>query len=168
MTLRSWATPLVIGAFLVMAVSGTLMFFHLDSRLNNVAHEWGGWVLVAAGIAHLILNWRAFSCYLKRPLAVGIMGAFAVVLGLSFVPLDSMANRRGNDVELVMGAIGNASVETLAELSGQTSQEVITAIEETGLADVVATDTVSRLAGGNRERQGAILSAAFGRMRVSE
>lgn len=67
-----------------------------------------------------------------------------------------------------MGAIGNASVETLAELSGQTSDEVITALAGQGIVDVNPTDTVTRLAGASRERRGTILSAAFGRMRAVE
>lgn len=40
---RNWATPLTIGSFLLMAVTGLLMFFHLDTGLNKAAHEWLGW-----------------------------------------------------------------------------------------------------------------------------
>lgn len=39
MTYREWATPLTIGSFLLIAVTGVLMFFHLDSGLNKLAHE---------------------------------------------------------------------------------------------------------------------------------
>ena len=39
---RDWATPLTAGAFIVLAVTGLLMFFHLDRGLNHLAHEWLG------------------------------------------------------------------------------------------------------------------------------
>lgn len=41
-SLRKWATPLTIGSFLLMGVTGILMFFHLDIGLNKLAHEWAG------------------------------------------------------------------------------------------------------------------------------
>ena len=37
---REWATPLTIGAFGLMSVTGMLMFFHLDTGFNKLAHEW--------------------------------------------------------------------------------------------------------------------------------
>jgi len=167
MSMRSWATPLVIGSFLVMSVSGILMFFHLDSRLTNLAHEWGGWVLVAGVLAHLLLNWRPFTIYLRRPLAVGIIAVCVAILGLSFVPQGSSLRDRGYDFDMVVDAMSNASVETLADLSGQTADEVITALADEGLGSVAATDTVAEIAGASRDRRGAVISAALRRGRAS-
>ena len=87
MSLRSWATPLVIGSFLVMAGTGVLMFFHLDSGLNKGLHEWAGLVMVGAGFGHIALNWRPFMMYFRRPVARTLIGGGAVILALSFVPL---------------------------------------------------------------------------------
>ncbi|MBW6506106.1 MAG: hypothetical protein K0B00_05065 [Rhodobacteraceae bacterium] len=151
-----------------MAVSGVLMFFHLGGALNTFAHEWAGWALVVGGLAHLTLNWRPFTGYLKRPVAAAIMGVFAVILGLSFIPLGGTAEGRGGDLRLVMGAMGNARIETLAELSGQTPAAVIAALAAQGIDGAGADDTVTGLSGGNRERQGLILSAAFAGMRTTE
>jgi len=67
-TLRNWATPLTVATFLFMGVTGILMFFHMDSALNKLLHEWGGWLMVIGVLAHLLLNWRPFTSYLKRPL----------------------------------------------------------------------------------------------------
>jgi hypothetical protein len=36
---REWVTPIAAGAFLISAVTGVLIFFHVDSGLNKVAHE---------------------------------------------------------------------------------------------------------------------------------
>lgn len=80
--LRIWATPLTIAAFIVMGATGVLMFLHLDSGLNKVVHEWAGWAMVIGVVAHVVLNWRAFSTYFRRPIARVMMAAGVVVLGL--------------------------------------------------------------------------------------
>ena len=59
--LKAWATPLTIGAFGLMATTGLLMFFHLDSGLNKTAHEWLGWAMILGVVAHVMLNWKAFK-----------------------------------------------------------------------------------------------------------
>jgi len=43
-TLRTWATPLTISAFLLMSVTGVLMFFHIEGGLTTVAHQWCSWL----------------------------------------------------------------------------------------------------------------------------
>src|SRR4029450_10400711 len=48
---RPWATKLIIGAFLLMAVTGVLMFFELEHGFVVVVHQWASWILLigAAG-----------------------------------------------------------------------------------------------------------------------
>lgn len=84
---RDWATPLTIGAFLLLATTGVLMFFHLDTGLNKAAHEWLGWVLLAGAGLHVAANFFAFRRHLGQARARWVIGAFALVLGLSFLPL---------------------------------------------------------------------------------
>jgi hypothetical protein len=47
---RQWIAPLTMGAFLLSAATGALMFFHLDSGLNKAAQEWLSWALLG-GVA---------------------------------------------------------------------------------------------------------------------
>lgn len=157
-TLRQWATPLTVGSFLLMAVTGILMFFHLDSGLNKVAHEWLGWAMVAAVGAHLVLNYRAFTTYFRKPLARVIMGSFAAVLALSFLPL---AGDGGNDGRrLMLQAANGARIETLVEMSGAELETVQNRLARAGV-QAQPGQTLTEAAGGDRERQGQILSAIF-------
>ncbi len=64
-------TPLVIGAFLISAVTGMLMFFPLNSMLNKVVHEWLSWVMVIGVGLHVLLNVHAFKRYFKQNTAPG-------------------------------------------------------------------------------------------------
>ena len=114
LSLRAWATPLVVGSFLVMASSGMLMFFHLNTGLMKGLHEWAGLVMVVGGVAHLMLNWRPFTTYFKRPLAGTIMGLGAIALGASFVPVGASVSPESS-LRSVMGAVAQAPVSVLAE-----------------------------------------------------
>ena len=159
MSLRAWATPLIIGSFLIMAVSGVAMFFHVEIGAMKGVHEWAGLVMAAAGVAHVVLNWRAFTLYFKRPIANAIMAAGAVVLGLSAAISGEGAS--GNPVVAVMGAMGNARLEQLASLTGEEPGALAARLQAGGYAVTGPDETVGALAEGDRGKQGAILSAIF-------
>lgn len=158
-SLRKWATPLIVGSFLVMGASGVAMFFHAETTLMKVLHEWAGWVMVFAAGAHLVLNWRAFTTYFKRPLAAGIMGAGAVVLGLTLLPIGS-AQDTGDITQLAMGALSGGQIETLAKLAGADTETVLEQLGAAGIA-AQATDTPRSLSAGDRMAQMEIITAIF-------
>lgn len=84
---RDWATPLTIGAFLLLACTGVLMFFHLDTGVNKLAHEWLGWVLLAGVGLHVAANFFAFKRHLGQGRARAVIAAFVLILAVSFLPL---------------------------------------------------------------------------------
>lgn len=158
MYLRAWATPLIIGSFLVMAVTGGLLFFHLNSGLNKGLHEWAGMAMVAGGVAHVVLNWRAFTLYFRRPVAEAIMAAFAVLLGLSFLLPGSGG---GVNPGTMIQTLSAARIETLAELTGQDAGALTARLVAGGYADASPDQTVKTLAGGDMGQQAAILGTAL-------
>lgn len=155
--MRKWATPLTMGVFVLMAVTGILMFFHLDMGLNKAAHEWLGWVMVAGVGAHLAVNSRAFLQHLKKPLARGIMGAMVAVLALSFVPL---AGAGGSPVSKVMQAVGQADVGTVIALSGQETEAGLARLAEAGFGADAETP-MRALTGGDRGVQAQVIGLLF-------
>ncbi len=163
MKLRSWATPLVVGSFLLMGVTGILMFFHLETTAAKVVHEWAGFVLVAGAGAHLALNWRAFTTYFKRPLAKGIMALGVVVLGLTFVPgiIPGLTEGAGLGPRVVMDAMGNARIEVLAELAGKTPETLLAQLQAAGIEGAAVGKTAKAVAGGNGEMLREILNTAL-------
>lgn len=82
---RSWITPLLIGSFLLSAVTGILMFFHWDMGLNKLAHEWLSWLLITSAILHILFNLPAFKRYFGQTTARRVIFAGVIVLGLSFL-----------------------------------------------------------------------------------
>ena len=129
---RDWATPLTIGAFSLMSVTGLLMFFHLDTGLNKLAHEWLGWVMVAAVAAHATVNWPAFRRYFTSSRSGrAIIGVSAVALGLTFVQLPG---QKGAPPQiLAMKALTKAPIAKVAPLAGRPVEQIIDELAEAGV-----------------------------------
>lgn len=114
---RAWITPLVIGAFLLSAVTGTLMFFHLDSGLNKAAHEWLSWAMLIGVGLHLMLNLVPFKRYFRQTTGRWIMAGFAAVLALSFIPAGGTGKGEPPFAHPVH-ALARAPLPTLAQVAG--------------------------------------------------
>ncbi len=156
--LRTWATPLVAGSFALMAVSGVMMFFHLNSDLSKGLHEWAGFVLVAGAVAHLVQNWRAFAGYLRRPVARAIMGLGVAVTLVSLVPIGGQG---GDPFREVLARVGDAPLPVLASLTGQSVDMVKAELVAAGFADVTDASTIRVLAGADRGAQMGAMGAVF-------
>lgn len=151
---RDWATPLTAGAFGLLAVTGVLMFFHLDSGLNKVAHEWLGWVLLAGAGAHLAVNFAAFKRYLRMPRPRALLAGFALLLGLSFVPVGG-----GGEPPFVapLARLAAAPLPVLAAVAGTDRATLVQRLAAAGLPGATEASSVASLAGPDRRRQVQVL-----------
>jgi Domain of unknown function (DUF4405) len=86
-TLKSWATPLAVGAFTISAVTGLLIFFDLELGIIEPVHKWLSWLLVTGVILHLVSNWKQFTGYFSKKPALGIIGAALIVTIASLLPV---------------------------------------------------------------------------------
>lgn len=146
---RNWATPLTIGAFLLMAVTGILMFFHLDVGLNKEAHEWLGWAMVVGVAAHVVANWTAFARHLRQPLAKAIVGLFAVLLVGSFF---LGGEEGGNPARLALQTLTQAPLSQVAALRGESPTALIARLEAAGFQVNGPEQSLGAVAGKDRER----------------
>jgi len=85
-------SPFIVIVFLVISVTGALLFFHVKNGTIVTLHEWSGWVFVAVGCVHVFINRNPLFCYLKTPkgrIAMLVAVCLAIVLGVVGV------NRKG-------------------------------------------------------------------------
>ena len=81
---RNYVTPFISLIFLVVGITGMLMFFHLFDGYTEVAHEFLGFFFVICALFHIMLNWKALRIHFKK--AVFVPAALAVaVLSILFV-----------------------------------------------------------------------------------
>ena len=82
-TIRTWATPLTIGAFLLMSVTGVLMFFDVEFGLVTIAHQWLSWLFLFGAVSHVVANLRPFQNHLKSGWGKASVAMFAILLAAS-------------------------------------------------------------------------------------
>lgn len=159
---RDWATPLTIGAFAIMAVTGLLMFFHADVGLNKLAHEWLGWLMVAGVAAHVVANWNAFKRHLVANMpARAILGICIVLLAGSFASLPGSGEGGGSPPAIAIKAITGASIEKVAALAGRSVDEVMTELGKVGIAVSDPAASLESVVGHDRGKTGAAIRAIF-------
>lgn len=149
---RPWITPVVMGAFLLSAVTGVLMFFHLDSGLNKTAHEWLSWAMVIGAGLHVLLNMPAFKRYLKQTTGRVVIGAFALVLALSFIPAGGSSGSEPGFAPPVR-ALAQAPISVLAQVAGTSTDDVRAKLQAQGLTVTSDQQSVADLVGPDLRKQ---------------
>ena len=82
--LRTWATPLTIGAFFLIAATGVLMFLEWERGLMTVVHQWFSWVFLAGAVGHIAANVRPLKAHLRSYWGRASVAVFLAVLVASF------------------------------------------------------------------------------------
>lgn len=81
--LRTWSTPLTIGSFILMAVTGVLMFFDVVPGYLSFAHEWFSWFFLIGAGGHIAVNFRPFKKHLQSNWGRANVAIFVIVLVVS-------------------------------------------------------------------------------------
>ena len=156
---REWVTPLTIGAFLLSAVTGVLIFFHLDTGLNKAAHEWLGWALVAGVVLHAVVNFNGFKRHFNTVPGKAVIGLFALLLVLSFAPLGE--DEGGSHSQASARALANTPIVTLAAVARVTPEQMMERVKAAGLQPESAQQSLGELVGNDKHRQVEVLAKLF-------
>jgi hypothetical protein len=159
---REWATPLTMGAFGLMAVTGILMFFHLDTGLNKTVHEWAGWVMVAGVALHAVANAKAFIRHLTASTkGRAIVVVFAVVLAGSFFSLPPSNKKPSAPPVVALKAIARAPLTSVAPLAGKSVDQLLVDLESAGIHVASSNESLEHALGGDRGRIGRAINVIF-------
>lgn len=157
---KAWATPITIGAFILMAVTGILMFFDLDSGYNKRAHEIFSWVFVGGVFFHIFTSWSGFKSYFYKPLGLILIGALVLVLGFSFYqPQQEQRNRL--PVQKVISKLNSKQINDLAVFAGINRDSLLVQLNQAGFQVTDGSETVQGLARGERGNEAKIYNLIF-------
>lgn len=158
---RNWVTPITAGAFLLSAVTGILIFFHLDSGGNKFVHEWLGLVLIAGAILHVLANFAGFKLHLTSLRGQLLIGVFVVTLFISFV---SIGNEKSEPPFVQpIRALSQASLTTLAQVAQITPGQLREQLLKAGLQSTSDQQSLSDLVGSDTKKQMRVLGLVFAR-----
>jgi hypothetical protein len=109
---RAWLSPLTGISFVVIGLTGVLMFFHLRLPGMTMLHELGGLLFVIVGVWHLKLNWHALLAYCGQgkgrvALVVGtVLMVLFFAIGIGHDREDHQRGQHGS--RRLQGAVQNA------------------------------------------------------------
>lgn len=156
--MKSWATPLAAGTFIILAVTGILMFFKISVGYIKPVHEWLSWVMVIGVVFHTIANWKSFTSYFSKKPSLTIIGAGLIITVLSvFMP----SANNGNPGMKMIKALGTAKIETIADMAGQNSAAIINKLQNKGISEAETSMSVKEIAAVNGKKEKDVLWAIF-------
>lgn len=133
-SLRTWSTPLTIGSFILMAVTGILMFFDVVPGYLSFAHEWCSWLFLIGTAGHVAVNFRALVRHLKSNWGRANVAIFAIVLVVSTFSFGRITAPQ------LKWPISNALVEApLSALAGVTRADPVELLEKLKTHGITAT-----------------------------
>lgn len=153
---KSLITPITAALFIIVAFTGVLLLFHVGSGTAKEIHEMLSVLFVVAAVLHLILNWRVFASYLKKPATIGLGVVVVVVLVLTLGGGEQGGG--GSPVTQVFGLIENAPLTNFAPLVGVQAPEAAEILRRGGLVVSDESQTVGDIARKNGRRLPEVLA----------
>lgn len=150
-TLNRWATPLTIGSFIITAITGVLIFFHINIGLVKPAHEWLSWLMVIGVGAHIAFNWRSFARYFSgtKKLSLGIIGVCVALTLVSLLPLSSGSDKGRPPMFKAADAMNQAPLAQVAALVQQDPAALMAKLQAQNLRVNDTSQTLSQIAQAN-------------------
>lgn len=94
---RSWISPFIAFTFILMSITGILMFFHLRGPSINLIHEWSGIAFAVGAVIHALINLKVLIKYFSRPSAIAVFVFCALLLiAIVFGPKPPPEPEKGN------------------------------------------------------------------------
>lgn len=81
---RDIATSITTVTFLVIGITGVMMFFHVFDKYTKQLHEILGLVFITAVIFHIIVNFKSMKQYFTKKIFMA-SGIIAVIVSLLFI-----------------------------------------------------------------------------------
>ena len=127
--IRGFATPLIIGAGIFVALTGLIMFF-ITTDPFRFAHELVGLCFAVAIVLHIVSNWRPFKRYFTQPRASSII-ALAWFIGISLVATSAFRGEEDAE-EVVVERIEQTAIQLLAPVVGMEVNELVERLKVDG------------------------------------
>jgi hypothetical protein len=160
--LKSWATPLAIGAFTISAVTGLFIFFDIETGIVEPVHKWLSWLLVGGVLLHVLSNWKPFTRYFSQKAAIAVIGAAILFTITSLLPIfgdDEKESGKENTGKVAAQALETSSLETIALVVKTTPQQLVERLGKSGILVKDESLTIQEIAKSNGKEGKALLGS---------
>ncbi len=155
---RNLATPLIAAAFIVSASTGLMIFFDFEPGIVEPVHEWMSWVLVSGALLHLLVNWKAFTGYLRRKTGGVFIGGAVVLALLSLYP---WVGEEEDGRKKAVKFLEKASLVTVSGVAGTGLDQLLEKLSGSGIAVRDSRDSIEEIAEQNNMEEKALFGVIF-------
>lgn len=145
---KRFISIILTGVFLVVSISGVLMFFMVESFSMNQVHAWVGMGFVIIGIYHLIKNFSPFKNYMKYT-SSSILLVF--ILGGSLFYIKPLDDNLVSPKKEMMKAIFTQSISTVCTFFNKDVDQVIKHLKQKGVIVKDEKQTLMQIAKENNK-----------------
>ncbi len=150
---REFATSLTALMFLVIGITGVMMYFHILDKYTKQMHEILGLVFVAAVLAHVFVHFRSMKQYFSKKIFLSI-SAITLIVASAFI-LNAPEGKSSKAV-LVEGVF-NSNIEKSFVLFADNADLAKARLEEAGIK-TEGLNTIDQIAKENKTSPFRIIS----------
>jgi len=150
---------LAIGSFIISAVTGVLIFFHLNLGWIKTAHTWFSWLLIVGVASHVITYWKPFSKYFQKPLGRVIIVLCLILTLTSFLPLGP--GKTKHPFIVISGTLANMPFTDLAQVLKEHPVDLMEELEARNIIVANGKQTITEIAKLNNRKDIDVLAAIF-------
>ena len=156
LNIRRFATPLIIGAGLISAITGLLMFFTTEQPFLS-AHEIVGLGFSVAILLHIYTNWRPFKKYFSQR---GVIIALAWLIGIGLIARTAIFSE-GEPEKLIMQKIEQTSLTRIAPIVDMDVETLIKRLGDDGYTVDIPEMSIEALAEAHGAETNDVLLSVF-------
>lgn len=142
---REIATSFTTLIFLVIAISGVMMFFHFNDMLVKSLHEILGLAFVVVAVLHVFVNWKSMKTYFSKKVFIS---ASLITLAISSVFIYQSSNNGDNPKVVMMQKVLNAPTAESFKLLNGDYENAIAKLKEKNIK-VLENKTIRSIAKAN-------------------
>ena len=157
-TLKSLATPVAAGAFIISAITGVLIFFDLEIGAIEPVHKWLSWLLLGGIALHMFLHWKSFTGYFSRRPALALIGTAVAVTGVSMLPIfgEEEENEKRN-AKSAVHALESTTLATVAQVVKARPEELTLRLKSAGIQVTDPSRSITEIASSNGKESSDVL-----------
>jgi len=158
---RNILSALLTVVFVVISVTGILMYFKIRMFSIQTVHIWLGFAFVLVGCLHLLKNWSGFLSYFKKR-STFLSIAFGVLVTASFiiVPLINPQEKKVSPKNQLFTTMMNAPLSKVAAFVDLDADMMVKALADKQIVSS-RKQSVLEIAQANEKSNDEILNIVF-------
>ncbi|WP_024953741.1 DUF4405 domain-containing protein [Sulfurospirillum arcachonense] len=128
---KDLATSITTFTFLIISITGVMMFFHVLDQYTKEMHEILGLAFVLFALFHIFFNWKSMKNYFKKKSFL-LSAILTLVITVGFI--SNVGNKGGeHPSKMVISAVFNAPLNDAITILGKDVQLVNQKLEKSGI-----------------------------------